>query len=110
LTKLAQPPPQRIIKALPVPTEGTKKRRGGKKARKAKEGYAASELHKLRNRMKFGEVEEEVGAFDETVGMGMIGSGTSTNRLRAMVGEKRTQGEFDIFKVESDYMTSFDMI
>jgi len=88
LDKLAEPPPSKIIKALPVPDEGPKKRRGGRRARKAKEAYAQTELRKLTNRMKFGEAEEEVGAFDETRGLGMVGS--SSGRIRASAGEKRS--------------------
>ncbi|KAF8325162.1 uncharacterized protein EI90DRAFT_3146698 [Cantharellus anzutake] len=75
IEKLAEPPPPKVVKALPVPTEGPKKRRGGKRARKAKEAYAQTELRKMQNRLAFGEAEEEVGAFDETVGLGMIGQG-----------------------------------
>ena len=60
-------------------------------ARKAKEAYAQTELRKLTNRMAFGEAEEEVGAFDETKGLGMIGVGTG--RVRANLGEAKTRGE-----------------
>ena len=89
IDQLAAPPPAKITKALPRPDDGPKKRRGGKRARKAKEAYAASELAKLQNRMKFGEAEEEVGAFDQTKGMGMIGSG----KVRAGLGEAKTKGQ-----------------
>ncbi|KAI9624421.1 hypothetical protein KEM48_009004 [Puccinia striiformis f. sp. tritici PST-130] len=68
LEKLAEPPPQKLTKALPVPSEGPKKRRGGKRARKAKEAHAQTELKKLTNRLRFGEAEEEIGSFDETKG------------------------------------------
>lgn len=60
------------------------------RARKAKEAYATSELQKLRNRMAFGKEEEETGAYDETLGMGMIGA--SSGRIRANAGEVRTKG------------------
>ena len=59
------------------------------RARKAKEAYAQTELRKLQNRMAFGEPEEEVGAFDQTKGLGMIGSG----KVRAGVGEAKSRGE-----------------
>ena len=36
----------------------------------------------MQNRMAFGEAEEDVGAFDETKGLGMIGTG----KVRANVG------------------------
>lgn len=40
--------------------------------------------------MAFGEAEEEVGAFDETKGMGMIGAGTG--KVRAGMGEAKSRG------------------
>ena len=60
-------------------------------ARKAKEAYAQTELRKLTNRMAFGEAEEEVGSFDETKGLGMIGVGTG--KVRANLGEAKSRGE-----------------
>lgn len=91
LERLAEPPPAKITKALPVPVEGSKKRRGGKRARKAKEAYAMTELRKLQNRMAFGEEEEETGAFDETRGLGMAGS--SSGKLRQLSGESRSKAK-----------------
>ncbi|GAA94126.1 uncharacterized protein L969DRAFT_93509 [Mixia osmundae IAM 14324] len=91
LDKLAEPPPAKLTKALPVPAEGKKKRRGGKRARKAKEAYAMTELRKLQNRQMFGEAEEEDGAFDETKGLGMIGKATGS--IRANVADTRTKAK-----------------
>lgn len=109
IDRLAAPPPSKIIKALPIPNDGPKKRRGGKRyvppfqasgswklktqspprsARKAKEAYAQTELRKLQNRMTFGEAEEEIGAFDQTKGLGMLGSG----KIRAGMGEAKSRG------------------
>lgn len=62
------------------------------RARKAKEAYAQTELRKLQNRMTFGQAEEEVGAFDQTKGMGMIGAGTG--KVRAGLGEAKSRGTF----------------
>ena len=39
--------------------------------------------------MAFGEAEEEVGAFDQTKGLGMIGSG----KVRAGAGEAKSRGK-----------------
>uniref|UniRef100_A0A0W0FCE3 Nop domain-containing protein n=1 Tax=Moniliophthora roreri TaxID=221103 RepID=A0A0W0FCE3_MONRR len=89
IDRLAAPPPNKVVKALPIPNDGPKKRRGGKRARKAKEAYAQTELRKLQNRMAFGEAEEEVGAFDQTKGMGMIGAGTG--KVRASIGESKSK-------------------
>lgn len=89
--RLAAPPPAKITKALPVPNDGPKKRRGGRRARKAKEAYAQTELRKLQNRMVFGQPEEEVGAFDQTKGLGMIGVGTG--KVRAGLGEAKSRAK-----------------
>ncbi|TFY69461.1 hypothetical protein EVJ58_g392 [Rhodofomes roseus] len=89
IDRLAAPPPSKIVKALPIPNDGPKKRRGGKRARKAKEAYAQTELRKMQNRMTFGEPEEEAGAFDQTKGLGMIGSG----KVRAGVGEAKSRAK-----------------
>ncbi|OBZ76125.1 U4/U6 small nuclear ribonucleoprotein Prp31 [Grifola frondosa] len=89
IDRLAAPPPSKIVKALPIPNDGPKKRRGGKRARKAKEAYAQTELRKMQNRMAFGEAEEEVGAFDQTKGLGMIGTG----KVRAGAGEAKSRAK-----------------
>jgi len=91
IDKLAAPPPSKVVKALPIPNDGPKKRRGGKRARKAKEAYAQTELRKLQNRMAFGEAEQEVGAFDQTKGLGMIGVGTG--KVRAGLGEAKSRAK-----------------
>ncbi|KAJ9122068.1 hypothetical protein QFC24_004295 [Naganishia onofrii] len=91
LIKMAEPPPTRLIKALPIPQETNRKKRGGKRARRQKEAYAQTELRKLQNRMAFGEVEQETGAFDETVGMGMIGSSTGRVRAEAIDSKSRAK-------------------
>jgi U4/U6 small nuclear ribonucleoprotein PRP31 len=41
--------------------------------------------------MAFGEAEEEVGAFDETKGLGMIGVGTG--KVRAGMGDAKSRGQ-----------------
>ncbi|PAV20798.1 Nop domain-containing [Pyrrhoderma noxium] len=91
IDRLAAPPPTKVTKALPIPNDGPKKRRGGKRARKAKEAHAQTELRKLQNRMAFGEAEDEVGAFDETKGLGMIGS--ASGKVRASVGEVKSKAK-----------------
>ncbi|KAJ7179281.1 hypothetical protein C8R46DRAFT_1073216 [Mycena filopes] len=78
IDRLAAPPP-------------SKKRRGGKRARKAKEAYAQTELRKLQNRMVFGEAEQEVGSFDQTKGMGMIGA--TSGSVRAGLGESKSRAK-----------------
>lgn len=108
LEKLQEPPPSKMIKALPVPKEGgNKKRRGGRRARKLKEMNGMTELRKMQNRVRFGQEEEEVGAFDETVGMGMISSKGDSGRIRSQAGQangakakmsKRNQDRINLLK------------
>ncbi|KAM0791218.1 hypothetical protein ACM66B_005699 [Microbotryomycetes sp. NB124-2] len=89
--RLARPAPKKVTKALPRPDEKKKAHRGGKRARKAKEAYAMTELQKQQNRMAFGQAEEEAGVFDETRGLGMIGS--SSGRVRAETGEAKSKAK-----------------
>jgi U4/U6 small nuclear ribonucleoprotein PRP31 len=61
------------------------------RARKSKESRAQTHLGKLQNRMAFGEAEEEIEAFDETRGLGMISA--SGGYARATVGDSKTRGK-----------------
>ena len=47
--------------------------------------------------MAFGEAEEEVGAFDQTKGLGMIG--VASGRVRASMGEAKSKGLPFLFPV-----------
>jgi len=88
LAKVMEPPPQKKHKALPVPDEKPKKKRGGKRARAIKEKYAQSEMVKLANRMQFGVQEEEVfGGTDETKGLGSLGKLVHGGKLRVQKKE-----------------------
>ncbi|EIE89973.1 hypothetical protein G6F46_002197 [Rhizopus delemar] len=89
IEKLQEPPPSKVVKALPVPDEGPKKRRGGKRVRRQKEAYAMTELRAARNRMAFGEAEEEVGYGDETEGLGMATK--QIGKIRASVSDQRNK-------------------
>ncbi|KAI8992510.1 hypothetical protein BDB01DRAFT_778683 [Pilobolus umbonatus] len=89
IEKLQEAPPSKVVKALPVPDEGPKKRRGGKRVRRQKEAYAMTELRAARNRMTFGEAEEEVGYGDETEGLGMAAK--QIGKIRASVADQRNK-------------------
>ncbi|CDH56223.1 nop domain-containing protein [Lichtheimia corymbifera JMRC:FSU:9682] len=89
IEKLQEPPPTKVIKALPVPDEGPKKRRGGKRVRRQKEAYAMTELRAARNRMAFGEAEEEVEYGDETEGLGMTTK--QVGKIRASIADPRNK-------------------
>lgn len=92
LDKLTEPPPNKGIRALPAPDDKPSRKRGGRRARKAKEATAMTEIRKAQNRMAFGKEEKEVGYGDSTKGMGMIGA-TDTGRLRAQQIDPKTRAK-----------------
>ncbi len=71
IRKWSEPPPMKLVRALPKPMEQKRIRRGGRKARKIKEMYKQTELQKQQNRMLFGEAEITDDYTGE--GMGLIG-------------------------------------
>ncbi|KAL8932076.1 MAG: hypothetical protein Q9211_006542, partial [Gyalolechia sp. 1 TL-2023] len=94
LDKLTEPPPNKGPRALPAPDDRPSRKRGGRRARKAKEQTAMTELRKAQNRMAFGKEEKEVGygTGDGTKGLGMIGQ-TNEGRIRALQIDQRTKAK-----------------
>ncbi|KAI0025462.1 pre-mRNA splicing factor [Xylariomycetidae sp. FL0641] len=94
LDKLTEPPPNKGQRALPAPDDKPSRKRGGRRARKAKEATAMTDLRKAQNRMAFGQEEKETdyGTSDNTVGLGMIGQGTD-GRIRGMQIDNRTRAK-----------------
>lgn len=94
LDKLTEPPPNRGARALPAPDDKPARKRGGRRARKAKEATAMTDLRKAQNRMVFGKEEAETGygQGDGTVGMGMIGT-AQEGRIRATQIDQRTRAK-----------------
>ncbi|GKU02178.1 pre-mrna splicing factor [Fusarium langsethiae] len=94
LEKLTEPAPNKGQRALPVPDDKPSRKRGGRRARKAKEALAMTDLRKQQNRMAFGEEEKEAGygLGDETVGMGMIGQ-SNNGRIRGTQIDPRTRAK-----------------
>ncbi|KAJ3024229.1 U4/U6 small nuclear ribonucleoprotein Prp31 [Thoreauomyces humboldtii] len=87
---LQAPPPGKSVKALPIPDEGPKKRRAGKRFRKAKDRQTATELSKAANRMQFGVAEEEIGfSSGSTRGLGL--TGTQSGKIRQAQADPRTK-------------------
>ncbi|CEL98412.1 unnamed protein product [Vitrella brassicaformis CCMP3155] len=81
LLKSQEPPPAPQKKALPLPDEKPKARRGGRKYRRMKEKYGMSEFRKQANRLKFGpDAEEEYGLKGK--GLGMLGQSTGFGKLK----------------------------
>ncbi|KAI8936232.1 hypothetical protein NX059_006657 [Plenodomus lindquistii] len=92
LDKLTEVPANKGVRALPAPDDKPARKRGGRRARKAKEATAMTEIRKAQNRMAFGKEEKEVGYGDGTKGMGMIGA-TDTGRLRAQQIDTKTRAK-----------------
>lgn len=94
LDKLVEPPPNRGHKALPAPDDKPSQKRGGRRARKAKEATAMTDIRKAQNRMAFGKEEQEVGygTGEGTVGLGMIGQ-NNDGRIRALQVDNRTRAK-----------------
>lgn len=94
LEKLTEPAANKGKRALPIPDDKPSRKRGGRKARKAKEALAMTDLRKAQNRMAFGQEEREVGygTGSGTVGMGMIGQG-GDGRIRGTQIDQRTRAK-----------------
>jgi U4/U6 small nuclear ribonucleoprotein PRP31 len=97
LEKLTEPPPNKGQRALPVPDDKPARKRGGRRARKAKEALAQTDLRKAQNRMAFNKEEKEVGygTSDNTVGMGMIGQ-ANDGRIRGFQIDNRTRAKLGV--------------
>ncbi|KAJ5995403.1 Pre-mRNA-processing factor 31 [Penicillium waksmanii] len=94
LEKLTEPAPNSGVKALPAPDDKPARKRGGRRARQAKEAVAMTELRKAQNRMAFGQEEKEsgYGTGEGTVGLGMLGQ-QNDGRIRATQIDQRTRAK-----------------
>jgi U4/U6 small nuclear ribonucleoprotein PRP31 len=94
LDKMTEPPPNKGQRALPAPDDKLSRKRGGRRARKAKEATAMTDLRKAQNRMAFGKEEKETdyGVGDGTVGMGMIGQ-ANDGRIRGLQIDNKTRAK-----------------
>jgi U4/U6 small nuclear ribonucleoprotein PRP31 len=94
LDKLQEKPLNKGARALPAPDDKPSRKRGGRRARKAKEATAMTDLRKAQNRMAFGKEEKEVGygTGDSTAGLGMIGQ-QNDGRIRALQIDQRTRAK-----------------
>ncbi|KAJ9157633.1 Pre-mRNA-processing factor 31 [Pleurostoma richardsiae] len=94
IDKLQEKPLNKGQRALPVPDDKPSRKRGGRRARKAKEAVAMTDLRKAQNRMAFGREEKEVGygTGDSTAGLGMIGQG-GEGRVRGLQVDARTRAK-----------------
>ncbi|BFZ54710.1 U4/U6-U5 snRNP complex subunit prp31 [Savitreella phatthalungensis] len=109
LDKLAEAPSMHNVKALPAPDDPAKKRRGGRKVRKAKERFAITDMQRLRNRLAFGQQEEEIDLGDETEGLGMLGSAPGRS-IRAPPIDSRTRAKLPKEKRKGGSLTGYSAL
>ena len=79
---MQEPLKAKTKKALPIPEEKKRSKRGGRRVRRLKERYAVSELQAQHNKISFSLNEGEYGDSAMGVDKGMIGS-KDTGRIRA---------------------------
>ena len=90
LDKMQEPPPVKEAKALPRPDDPVRQKRGGRRVRKMKEKFAVTEMRRQANRMKFGELGEDVYQSDIGYGVGTLGKDGS-GKVRNPAVDKKTQ-------------------
>ncbi|XP_055334914.1 U4/U6 small nuclear ribonucleoprotein Prp31-like [Paramacrobiotus metropolitanus] len=90
MDKMQEPPPVKQIKALPVPLDAPRKKRGGRRARKMKERLGMTDMRKAANRVTFAEIEED--AYQDSVGysVGQLGKAVG-GRIRGPQVDNKTQ-------------------
>lgn len=72
---ILQPPVIKAVKPLPVPEDGPRRRRAGRRFRNIKQRMQLNDLNKAQNRVAFGVPEKEVGfELGESKGLGMLGA------------------------------------
>lgn len=89
LEALLAPQKAKTKKALPIPEEKKRSKRGGKRVRRWKERFAMSDIQKAQNKMSMSIMSDEYGDSAMGVDMGMVGA-KDTGRLRAPQEKKRT--------------------
>ncbi|OWA53315.1 U4/U6 small nuclear ribonucleoprotein Prp31 [Hypsibius exemplaris] len=90
LDKMQEPPPVKNTKALPVPLDAARKKRGGRRARKTKDRLGLTEMRKAANRTTFAEIGED--AYQDAVGfsVGQLGKAVG-GRIRGPQVDNKTQ-------------------
>mmetsp|Transcript_13965 Transcript_13965/g.16868 ORF Transcript_13965/g.16868 Transcript_13965/m.16868 type:complete len:486 (-) Transcript_13965:233-1690(-) len=82
IEKWQEPPPAKQPKPLPMPDEGSKKRRGGRRLRKMKERYGMTDMRKHANRVNFNQAEEDFGDNSISGGLGTLGAAAGSGKIR----------------------------
>jgi len=107
LLKWKEPPPAKQEKPLPAPDDRPRKRRGGKRARQAKERYKVTEVAKMANRIEFagdGDLVSQTG--QQTSMLGKMGSGLLRLRPETKVKSKKAKLAVEAAKASRSRETS----
>ena len=83
IEKLQEAPKAKTKKALPIPEEKKKSRRGGKRVRRWKERFALTEMRAAQNKMNVSVTEGEYGDSAMGVDMGLLSSKGQSGKVRA---------------------------
>ena len=91
IDKMLEPAPVKEAKALPRPDDAPRKKRGGRRVRKMKEKFAVTEMRRQANRVRFGEIGEDVYQTDLGFGIGTLDKDKTSGRVRTPAVDKKTQ-------------------
>ena len=91
--KLQAPNKAKTKKALPIPEDKRKSKRGGKRVRRFKERFAMTEMRAQQNKMNFKIDEGEYGDSAMGVDMGLLSSSSGSGKLRAPQEKKIAKSE-----------------
>jgi U4/U6 small nuclear ribonucleoprotein PRP31 len=83
IEKLLEPPKAKTKKALPIPEEKKKSRRGGKRVKRWKERFAMTEMRAAQNKMNVSVTEGEYGDSAMGVDMGLLSAKGQSGKIRA---------------------------
>eukprot|EP00475_Leptophrys_vorax_P006427 TRINITY_DN13981_c0_g1_i1.p1 TRINITY_DN13981_c0_g1~~TRINITY_DN13981_c0_g1_i1.p1 ORF type:complete len:476 (-),score=133.73 TRINITY_DN13981_c0_g1_i1:16-1326(-) len=91
IIKMQEPPPKKQKKALPIPLEKPRKKRGGAKYRRMKERFQITDLQKQKNRMAFNRADDD--DYGGEIEMGLLGSADSGRvRIAAQDTQRLSKG------------------
>lgn len=89
--KWQEPPPVKEVKALPRPDDAPRQKRGGRRVRKMKEKFAVTEMRRQANRVRFGEIGEDIHQSHIGFGIGSLAKEQSSGKVRNAAIDKKTQ-------------------
>lgn len=89
--KWQEPAALKDVKALPRPDDEIRPKRGGRRVRKMKEKFAVTEMRRQANRVRFGEIGEDIMQSSIGFGVGSLGRDGMSGKVRNPAVDKKTQ-------------------